>query len=167
MKSVKHYFGYINKINKVFKAFPDPNLNLTKYRHKLWPHYYKDYEQLNYFNNLIKKYGLPEITFSMLLAMHEIPHLYTQYKCKERIKILKEQSNEELFGVLLNILQSDNYLDWDPMTTFLKTKFEHTNNAISLMYYVYSLIIYCPDVDFMHLLKHVEEECEDELEKNK
>ena len=55
MKEVKKYYPEHHKIKKLFKLFPDPEIDLPKYKHNLWPHYYRDLDTLNYYTEIIKK----------------------------------------------------------------------------------------------------------------
>ena len=90
MKSVKELYLQTNKIKKIFKLFPDPQINLTRHKHNLWPYYYRDYDQLNYFTDLIKKYGLIEIVFDIFYLLGQYPYTNIKEECRQRLRKIKK-----------------------------------------------------------------------------
>ena len=158
MKSVKELYLQTNKIKKIFKLFPDPQINLTRHKHNLWPYYYRDYDQLNYFTDLIKKYGLIEIVFDTFYLLGQYPYTNIKEECRQRLRILKDESDDTLIQILWKIIEPNRSIDITLLNDYLKTKYEDIREGLSKAYLMYSLMIYCYGVDFMPLLKEVEKE---------
>ena len=158
MKSVKELYLQTNKIKKIFKLFSDPQINLTRHKHNLWPYYYREYEQLNYFTDLIKKYGLIEIVFDTFYLLGQYPYTNIKEECRQRLRILKDENNDTLIQILWKIIEPNKSIQITPLNDYLITRYEDIREGLSKAYLMYSLMIYCYGVDFMPLLKEVEKE---------
>ena len=155
MKQVRKYVSNPNEIKKIFKLFPDPQINLTRHKHNLWPYYYRDYYQLNYFTDLIKKNDPIDITFNFMYWFDRWPYTEIQKQCKQRIEELKNKTDNKLIHVLWEILSSTKMTNLEPLRDYLKDKFENSYILIPRLYYIYSMFIYCYGVDFMPLLNDI------------
>ena len=158
MKSVKELYLQTNKIKKIFKLFPNPQINLTRHKHNLWPYYYREYEQLNYFTDLIKKYGLIEIVFDTFYLLGQYPYTNIKEECRQRLRILKDENDDTLIQILWKIIEPNRSIDITLLNNHLITRYEDIREGLSKAYLMYSLMIYCYGVDFMPLLKEVEKE---------
>lgn len=149
MKQVRKYVSNPNEIKKIFKLFPDPQIKLTRHKHNLWPYYYRDYEQLNYFTDLIKNNGLIDVTFDFIYIMHKYPFSEITNKCKQRLELLKNTTDNKLIHILWEIIEPNGRIILRPLENYIKNKIPGSVYNLTEMYFIYSLLIYCYGVDFM------------------
>ena len=155
MKQVRKYVSIPNEIKKIFKLFPDPQINLTRHKHNLWPYYYRDYDQLNYFTDLIKNNDPIDISFNFMYWFDRLPYLEIQKQCKQRIEELKNKTDNELIHVIWEIISSTKMTDLKPLENYFKEKLPRSLHTLVELYYIYSMFIYCYGVDFMPLLNDI------------
>lgn len=149
MKQIRKYVSNPNEIKKIFKLFPDPQINLARHKHNLWPYYYREYDQLNYFTDLIKKDGLVNVTFDFMYILGRYPFSEIKNECRRRLEILKNTTNNELIQILWKIIEPNKKTNLKPLEDYIKNKIPSSVYNLTEMYFIYSLLIYCYGVNFM------------------
>lgn len=95
----------------------------------MWP-YYRDYDQLNYFTDLIKKYSLIDIVFKIFYLLDQYPYIIIKKECRQRLRKLKN-TNNGLIQTIWLIIEPNKSIQITPLNEYLKTKYELIRDGLS------------------------------------
>lgn len=147
MKEINRYYPDTKKIKKIFKLFPEPDRNLIRYNHNLWPHYYRDDDILITYTKLIETRGCNNITHELIEKMYD--SLYDLRKIMsikfEKLRIKNENKNE-LINAIHNLLTNKQwFFDFNDIKSLFYKYYEYTDETFVEIYFIYCIIIYCPE----------------------
>lgn len=147
MKEIKKYYPDHHKIKKIFKLFPDPEIELTRHKHNLWPYYYREHETLNYYTELIKKYDCINLSHTLVDRLYG-SHYYLRKNMISIFSELKQKFNNKnsLINEIYKTLTSNYWFYRFDGIEFLFLKYyEYSSHVLTEIYFVYCVIIYCPE----------------------
>lgn len=146
MKEVKKYYPDHHKIKKLFKLFPDPEIDLPKYKHNLWPHYYRDLDVLNYYTEIIKKYECVHTIYILIERIYDSYDLCKNIKSTFLSLKTKFENKNELINSICKILSGCSWFyRFDDIDSLFLKYYEWSNDILAKMYFIYCIIVYCPE----------------------